>query len=156
MLISVFVSSPDTHSERRLESAQTVQQLKVARCCASHEGSQLTMQDKLTPITGISPQHQILRLYRSSESREVLASLDDETRSLDSYGVAEFNCIKVCTQRRILFSNCTLIDQVDNSDPNARPGEWNDVTGVEKFELSKEEYEARNGEAPPSCGKSDN
>lgn len=36
---------------------------------------------------------------------------------------------------------------MENTDPTARAGEWNDTTGVDKFELSKEEYEARNGKS---------
>lgn len=33
---------------------------------------------------------------------------------------------------------------MDNSDPSARPGEYSDLSAVEKFELTTEEYEARN------------
>ena len=33
--------------------------------------------------------------------------------------------------------------QVDNTDPMARPGEYNDLSAVEKFELTPEEYESR-------------
>lgn len=33
--------------------------------------------------------------------------------------------------------------QVDNTDPTARPGEYNDLSAVEKFELTPEEYESR-------------
>ncbi|KAK1925028.1 tubulin-folding cofactor B [Papiliotrema laurentii] len=109
-LISVFVSSPDTHSERRFDTGLTVQQLK----------------DKLVPITGISPQHQVVRVFRSSEQNELVASLDDENRTLENYGLQEWNVIKV-----------------DSSDPNARPGEFSDLSAVEKFELTPEEYEAR-------------
>jgi tubulin-folding cofactor B len=32
---------------------------------------------------------------------------------------------------------------VDNTDPTARPGEYNDLSAVEKFELTPEEYESR-------------
>ncbi|WWD15842.1 hypothetical protein CI109_100266 [Kwoniella shandongensis] len=112
-LISVFVTSPDTHSERRIDSDLTVQQLK----------------DKLTPITGISPHYQSLTIYRSTESvstESPLASLTDESRSLASYGVEEWNCIKV-----------------ENTDPNFRPGEFTDESNLERFELSTAEYEAR-------------
>jgi len=33
--------------------------------------------------------------------------------------------------------------KVDNTDPTARPGEYNDLSAVEKFELTPEEYESR-------------
>lgn len=32
---------------------------------------------------------------------------------------------------------------MDNTDPNARAGEYNDLSSVEKFELTPEEYESR-------------
>jgi tubulin-folding cofactor B len=32
---------------------------------------------------------------------------------------------------------------VDNTDPTARPGEYTDLSAVEKFELTPEEYESR-------------
>ncbi|WVQ78024.1 hypothetical protein IAT38_000105 [Cryptococcus sp. DSM 104549] len=110
--ISVFVSSPDTHSERKLDTGLTIQQLK----------------DKLTPITGISPQYQVIKVYRTTEdaSGVPLASLDDNSRTLASYGVQEWNLIKV-----------------DNTDPNYRPGEFTDDSNLERFELTNEEYEAR-------------
>ncbi|ORY33750.1 CAP Gly-rich domain-containing protein [Naematelia encephala] len=110
VLLSIFVTSPDTHSERRLESTLTISQLK----------------DKLTPITGIQPQYQILRLYRSIEATEPLVILDDESRSLQDYAVVDWNCIKV-----------------ENLDPSARPGEFSDLSAVEKFELTPEEYASR-------------
>ncbi|CAD6572928.1 MAG: hypothetical protein TREMPRED_000694 [Tremellales sp. Tagirdzhanova-0007] len=108
-LISIFVTSPDTHSERRFDSSLTVKELKV----------------KLTPITGIQPQHQLLRLHRSAEAVDAIATLADESRTLEGYGVEEWNC-------------------VDNTDPSARPGEFTDLSAVDKFDLTAEEYEARN------------
>jgi tubulin-folding cofactor B len=38
-----------------------------------------------------------------------------------------------------------LTHQVDNTDPNFCPGEFSDLTAVDKFELTKDEYESRNG-----------
>ncbi|WVQ98654.1 hypothetical protein IAU59_005785 [Kwoniella sp. CBS 9459] len=113
-IISVFVTSPDTHSERRVDSDLTVSQLK----------------DKLVPITGISPHYQVISLYRSTEAMSTggspFAKLDDEGRTLKSYGIEEWNCVKV-----------------DNTDPNYRPGEYTDESNLERFELTNEEYEAR-------------
>lgn len=39
---------------------------------------------------------------------------------------------------------------MDNTDPNARPGEFSDLSAVDKFELTNEEYEARPGQLAPS------
>ncbi|KAK4688238.1 tubulin-specific chaperone B, partial [Tremellales sp. Uapishka_1] len=109
-LVSIFVSSSDTHSERRIDTTLTVEQFK----------------DKFTPVTGIPPQHQVLHLYTSSESPSPLATLSEENRTLESYGVEEWNCIKI-----------------ENTDPHARPGEFTDLTAVDKFELTPEEYASR-------------
>jgi hypothetical protein len=38
------------------------------------------------------------------------------------------------------------IDQVENTDPAARPGEFSDLSAVEKFDLTPEEYASRSGE----------
>jgi tubulin-folding cofactor B len=143
VLISLFLSSPDTHSERRLESSLTVQQLKVS---SIHPMLRCTNvdKDKLTPITGIQPQYQRLQLFPSTEAKEPIANLNDDTRTLESYGIAEWQHIKVDLGSES-YSGLTDSEQVDNLDPNARPGEFSDLTGVEKFELSNEEYESRSG-----------
>lgn len=102
--VSVFVSSPDTHSERRFDSDLTVGQLKVSAFLPTTWSSgrgdarstaALTRQDKLFPITGILQQYQVLSLYQSSESQQPLAALNDDNQTLAAYGVKEFNCIKV-------------------------------------------------------------
>lgn len=81
------------------------------------------------PITGIQPHYQVLRLHRSTEQDEApLATLSEENRTFADYGVSEFNVIKV-----------------ENTDPNARPGEFTDLSAVDKFELTADEYEARPG-----------
>ncbi|WWC61195.1 uncharacterized protein I303_103775 [Kwoniella dejecticola CBS 10117] len=113
-LISIFVTSPDTHSERRFDDSLTISQLK----------------DKLVPITGISPQYQNLSLYASSDAAvtgKAVLLLNEENKTLSQYGVKEWQCIKI-----------------DNSDPNYRPGEFTDETNLERFELTNEEYESRN------------
>ncbi|GAA5836100.1 hypothetical protein JCM3766R1_001965 [Sporobolomyces carnicolor] len=120
--INVWVSSPDTHSERRIGSDITIAQLK----------------SKLEPVTGIPYDAQLLSLRRTSDSAghsgsaslgDLIATLDQEDRSLDSYGVREWMTIRV-----------------ESSDPHARAlvGQYTDDSRVEKFELTKEEYEARN------------
>ncbi|GAA5981749.1 hypothetical protein JCM10908_004588 [Rhodotorula pacifica] len=120
-LISVWVSSPDTHSERRLGTDLTVHQLKL----------------KLEPITGIPLAAQTLSLRRtapetghgaSTSLGQPIASLDDEKRTLADYGVQEYMTIRV-----------------DSSDPHAKSlaGQFTDDSHVEKFELTEEEYARR-------------
>jgi hypothetical protein len=79
-------------------------------------------QDKLTSVTGISPQYQVLSLHRSTESKDVIAALDDETRTLESYGVADFNCIKVGRNGRV-FSQ--VADRLRCSTPTQRLAQAN-------------------------------
>ncbi|GAA5882052.1 hypothetical protein JCM3774_005123 [Rhodotorula dairenensis] len=120
-LISVWVSSPDTHSERRLGADLTIHQLKL----------------KLEPITGIPLASQTLSLRRtaaetghgaSSSLGQLVAVLDDESKTLAEYGVQEYMTIRV-----------------DSSDPHARSlaGQFTDDSQVEKFELTEEEYAKR-------------
>jgi len=49
----------------------------------------------LTPITGIQPQFQKISIRPSSESQEVIARLENENQTLESYGLREWNCIHV-------------------------------------------------------------
>ncbi|KAL8283780.1 hypothetical protein RQP46_005212 [Phenoliferia psychrophenolica] len=125
-LLTFWVSSPDTHSERRLATDLTVLQLK----------------GKLEQVTGIPYQSQVVRLQRTSSvnavghggagegpgEKEVLAVLDDDDRTLASYGAREWMTLRV-----------------DNIDPNAKSavGQYTDVSRVEKFELTTQEYEQR-------------
>ena len=57
----------------------------------------LTLQEKLYPLTGIAPQHQILRLYATQDSQQPVAELRDGQRTLAECGVVEWNAIKVCS-----------------------------------------------------------
>ncbi|KAL7414779.1 CAP Gly-rich domain-containing protein [Mrakia frigida] len=107
--VTVWVTSPDTHSERKLDPDLTVAQLK----------------SKFELITGISMDMQALSLLRADEG-ELVASMDDSNRTLGSYGVVDWMCIKVT-----------------NKDPNAVAGAYTDSSNVQKFELTETEYEAR-------------
>ncbi|GAA5909943.1 hypothetical protein JCM8208_006394 [Rhodotorula glutinis] len=123
-LVSVWISSPDTHSERRIPTDLSVEQLKF----------------KLEPITGIPASTQTLTLRRtaadaghsgsssSAAGGDVLALLDDDRKTLDSYGIREYMTIRV-----------------DSNDPHARglAGQYTDDSHVDKFELTEEEYAAR-------------
>lgn len=52
-------------------------------------------QDKLTPITGIQPQYQDISIRETSESQETIAKLDNESLTLEAYGLREWNLIQV-------------------------------------------------------------
>ncbi|KAK4699650.1 tubulin-specific chaperone B, partial [Phenoliferia sp. Uapishka_3] len=125
-LLTFWVSSPDTHSERRLATDLTILQLK----------------GKLETVTGIPYQSQIVKLQRTAGDnlvghggagegpgqKEVLAVLDSDDRTLESYGAREWMTLRV-----------------DNLDPTSRStaGQYTDISRVEKFELTTEEYEQR-------------
>ncbi|BGO93979.1 hypothetical protein NBRC10512_005214 [Rhodotorula toruloides] len=121
---SVYVESSATRSERRIDPLSTVLQLK----------------SKLEPITGIPTHAQLLSLRRTPADAghgsgggagaggEVVAVLDNDDRTLASYGIAEYMTIRV-----------------DSSDPQAASfaNQFVDDSQVEKFELTEEEYAAR-------------
>ncbi|GAA5857921.1 hypothetical protein JCM9279_000635 [Rhodotorula babjevae] len=123
-LMSVWISSPDTHSERRIAPHLSVSQLKF----------------KLEPITGIPASTQLLTLRRTGADAghsgssssvaggDVLAVLGNDNKTLDSYGLREYMTIRV-----------------DSNDPHARglAGQYTDDSQVDKFELTEEEYAAR-------------
>ncbi|PLW52627.1 hypothetical protein PCANC_06274 [Puccinia coronata f. sp. avenae] len=113
-LISIWISSPDSYSERRWTPHLTIAELK----------------SKLQPITGIPADSQRLALNhlpgQSDSSRSVL--LDNDQLTLLDYGVQEG----------------ATIDVVDMDPHAAsQAGQYNDVSQVDKFELPKEEYEKR-------------
>ncbi|CAA7265175.1 unnamed protein product [Cyclocybe aegerita] len=78
-VVNVFVVSPDTHSERRIDPHITVEQLK----------------GKLELITGIPVSHQALSLLASQQDSRVLTELTDESKPLGFYGLADWQVIKV-------------------------------------------------------------
>ncbi len=89
----------------------------------------------------------MLRLERTSSSApghsgqsaaapdqsQVLAFLNDEGRTLGSYGPTDYMTIRV-----------------DTTDPTikAKAGQYTDVSLVDKFELTEEEYDKRTGKLP--------
>ncbi|GAA5824195.1 hypothetical protein JCM11251_001562 [Rhodosporidiobolus azoricus] len=125
-MLSVWITSPDTHSERRFPPSLAIHQLKA----------------KLEPITGIPQAAQKLSLRRtgaagaggghsgtSAAEGEVLAVLDNDDRTLGSYGITEYMTIRV--------------DPSDDPFSRGLAGQFTDDSQVEKFELTQEEYEAR-------------
>jgi len=77
--VSVFVISPDTHSERRFGLHTTVGQLKT----------------KLEFITGIPVKNQSISLFNSDNDTAAVAALSDESKELGFYGVRDFQFLKV-------------------------------------------------------------
>ncbi|KJA19612.1 hypothetical protein HYPSUDRAFT_217558 [Hypholoma sublateritium FD-334 SS-4] len=110
-ILKVWVVSPDTHSERRIDPHITVEQLK----------------GKLEPITGIPAANQSITILASELDPRVLASLTDDSKKLGYYGLADWQVLKV----------------VDTNPSSSLTGQLTDVTQVDKFELSPEEYAQR-------------
>ncbi|KAG8927749.1 hypothetical protein FRC03_009046 [Tulasnella sp. 419] len=109
--IKIFVSSPDTFSERHYDLHLTVGQLKT----------------KLESVTGIPPDSQILTLYRDRDDTDAIRELDDDSKALGYYSLVDWMLIKV----------------TDKNPANSLAGQFTDVSQVDKFEISKEEYEQR-------------
>ncbi|KAF8887339.1 tubulin-folding cofactor B [Infundibulicybe gibba] len=97
--INVWVKSPDTYSERRLDLHITVGQLKV----------------KLEPITGIPVGNQAISLFNSENDTQVIARLEDETKPLGFYGLRDWQVLKVDdTNPSVSFTGqLTDVTQVD-------------------------------------------
>ncbi|KAG6886787.1 hypothetical protein C0992_002372 [Termitomyces sp. T32_za158] len=110
-VVRLFVISPDTHSERRLELHVTIEKLK----------------DKLELVTGIPATNQVISLYNSESDSEALATLSDNYKQLGYYGVRDYQVLRV----------------VDTNPSSSFTGQMTDVSQVDKFELTPEEYARR-------------
>ncbi|PPQ73002.1 hypothetical protein CVT26_014678 [Gymnopilus dilepis] len=111
MVVNVFVVSPDTRSERRIDPHITVEQLK----------------GKLELITGIPAANQVITLLASETDPRVIAELNDDSKMLGFYGLADWQVLKV----------------IDTNPAASLTGQLSDVSQVEKFELSDAEYASR-------------
>ncbi|PFH50928.1 hypothetical protein AMATHDRAFT_143774 [Amanita thiersii Skay4041] len=78
-VVNVFVVSPDTRSERRIDPHITVEKLK----------------DKLEPITGIPAGNQVITLLDSEGAPSATANLNDNTKQLGFYGLRDWQVLKV-------------------------------------------------------------
>jgi tubulin-folding cofactor B len=78
-VVNVFVSSPDTHSERRIDPHITVARLK----------------GKLELITGIPASNQVISLLASEIDPRLIADLTDDSKVLGYYGIADWQVLKV-------------------------------------------------------------
>ncbi|KZT69276.1 hypothetical protein DAEQUDRAFT_669744 [Daedalea quercina L-15889] len=77
--VNVFVVSPDTRSERRLDLHITVQQLK----------------NKLELVTGIPVQNQAISVFNTEGDTAPTAVLDDDSRPLGFYGLKDLQLLLV-------------------------------------------------------------
>ncbi|PPQ85400.1 hypothetical protein CVT25_006396 [Psilocybe cyanescens] len=110
-VVNVFVISADTHSERRIDPHINVEQLK----------------GKLELITGVPVSNQAISILASEADPRVLAELNDDSKPLGFYGLADWQVIKV----------------IDTNPASSLTGQLTDVTQVDKFELSDAEYAQR-------------
>jgi len=110
-LVTLFVKSLDTYSERRYDLQLPISHLK----------------EKLQLITGIPVENQQLAIYNNDADSQPVRVLDDDQRPLGFYCPADFQLLKV----------------VDTNPSTTLTGQLTDLTGVEKFELTDEEYALR-------------
>ncbi|KIJ55280.1 hypothetical protein M422DRAFT_239909 [Sphaerobolus stellatus SS14] len=114
--VNLFVASADTRSERRYDLHLTIEQLKR----------------KLESVTGISVDSQLITLHeqgtQDDDSAPLLATLDDDSKPLGYYSIRDWQVLKV---------------KDTNPATASLAGQFSDVSRVEKFEISQEEYAAR-------------
>ncbi|KAL0059363.1 hypothetical protein AAF712_013874 [Marasmius tenuissimus] len=77
--LNLFVVSPDTRSERRLDPHLTIEQLK----------------SKLEFVTGIPASNQSITLINSEKDNHVVAQLNDDSKMLGFYGPRDYQVLKV-------------------------------------------------------------
>jgi tubulin-specific chaperone B len=161
--VTVFVASPDTRSERRYDLHITLELLKVSVFFAApvfgHETC-LSAQSKLESVTGIPIDSQRITLHNQgteeNESAEVLAVLDDDRKTLGYYGIRDWQVLKVSHLALIrrpssasfeMIDDNILLEKVKDTNPATASlaGQYTDVSRVEKFEITEEEYAARQG-----------
>ncbi|ORY96761.1 CAP Gly-rich domain-containing protein [Syncephalastrum racemosum] len=84
----------------------------------------LDLKYKLEPITGIPADTQSLSLYKNDT---LVGPIDDESRLVGSYPIDDFNRLHVV-----------------DTNPSRVRNQYTDVSLVEKFELTEDEYRKRN------------
>ena len=95
-LVTLFVKSPDTYSERRYDLQLLISHLKVCVISSTyHTISHLFSQEKLQLITGIPVENQQLAIYNNDADSQPVRVLDDDQRPLGFYSPADFQLLKV-------------------------------------------------------------
>ncbi len=99
-IVNVFVSSPDTHSERRIDPHITVAQLKVMLAIDLQKTRRITclviiIQGRLELITGIPTSNQAISILASENDPRLVAELTDDSKLLGYYGLADWQVLKV-------------------------------------------------------------
>ncbi|KZP28675.1 hypothetical protein FIBSPDRAFT_908596 [Athelia psychrophila] len=85
------------------------------------------LKTKLESVTGIPVPNQEISLFNSDGDEEAIAVLGDDTKAIGFYGVRDFQTLKIT-----------------DTNPSATfTGQLTDVTQVDKFELTPEEYAQR-------------
>ncbi|CAE6456092.1 unnamed protein product [Rhizoctonia solani] len=86
------------------------------------------LKGKLESVTGIAPESQRLTVHRSADAQDStpLHVLDDDSRPLGFYSLSDMMLLKVA-----------------DTNPTSLTGQFTDVSNVEKFELTDEEYQKR-------------
>ncbi|CAE6418179.1 unnamed protein product [Rhizoctonia solani] len=86
------------------------------------------LKGKLESVTGIAPESQQLTVHRSVDEQNLapLHVLDDDSRPLGFYSLSDMMLLKVT-----------------DTNTNSLTGQFTDVSNVEKFELTDEEYQQR-------------
>lgn len=112
--ISVFITSDQTSSERRISPSWTITELKF----------------KLETVTGIPPSSQTLQVYPSATASfpsPATQNINEDSTTVADLGISSYGRIHIH----------------DSRPPTAR-GNFNDVSEVEKYEMSETDYEKRN------------
>ncbi|KAJ3039719.1 hypothetical protein HDV00_011951 [Rhizophlyctis rosea] len=82
------------------------------------------LKDRLEPITGVPVSSMRIELYTNAD--QLVGTFDDDSKMLGYYPVENFMRLHVV-----------------NTDPHRIRNEYGDVSQVEKFEITEEEYEKR-------------
>lgn len=95
-LVTLFVKSPDTYSERRYDLQLPISHLKVCLISSTYRIiSHFFSQEKLQLITGIPVENQQLAIYNNDADSQPVRVLDDDQRPLGFYSPADFQLLKV-------------------------------------------------------------
>jgi len=147
-IVSVFVISPDVHSERRYDLHTTIAQLKVIFLAAINVWMSLN-----TPVTG-----EIGACNWHSDFKSNYKALPYwRWYRRDRYSWRWWAAFRILqrafwssnqgTHYRSLLDDLLSNPKIEDSNPSATlTGQFTDLSQVEKFELTQEEYERRQGE----------